>query len=256
MTLYADMDVSVIDELPRGRQPIDSRLIGENRKEEVIEWLGGELAAGRQAYWVCPLIEDSEQVPAASVTAAFEHLTAALPEAAIGVLHGRLKSEEKAEVMQAFKSGALSLLIATTVVEVGVDVPNASIMVIESPERLGLSQLHQLRGRVGRGTTRSQCLLIYRGKLAETSRKRLQVIRDSQDGFEIAEQDLTLRGPGDLLGARQTGEQEFRIADLRSHAHLIAEVTRRGDEILESAPEVAARLLNIWAPADTGHISV
>ena len=256
MALYADMDVSTLDELPAGRQPITTTVMADDRRDEVLAHLATELDSGRQAYWVCPLIEESDALDAASVEGTLPLLEAALPGRRIGVLHGKMKSEEKARVMSEFKSGHLQLLLATTVVEVGVDVPNATLMVIENPERMGLAQLHQLRGRVGRGAHSSYCVLLYATPLAETSRRRLAVIRESQDGFRIAEEDLNIRGPGDLMGTRQTGEQQFRIADLRSHAHLMPEVIRRGDSLLSSDPATAARLLAIWAPADSGHASV
>jgi len=256
MAMYADMDVSTLDELPAGRQPITTTVVADERRDEVIAHLAGELSTGRQAYWVCPLIEASEALEAASVEGVLPVLESALPEVRIAVLHGRMKSDEKAAVMADFKAGRIQLLLATTVVEVGVDVPNATLMVIENPERMGLAQLHQLRGRVGRGAHASFCVLLYATPLSETSRRRLGVIRDSQDGFRIAEEDLNIRGPGDLLGTRQTGEQQFRIADLRTHAHLMPEVVRRGDELLASDRETAARLLMIWAPADSGHAGV
>jgi ATP-dependent DNA helicase RecG len=256
MALYADMDVSTLDELPPGRQPITTTVTPDERREEVLAHLAGELATGRQAYWVCPLIEASDALDASSVEETLPLLTAALPGVSIGVLHGRMKSDEKARVMAAFKAGQIQVLLATTVVEVGVDVPNATLMVIENPERMGLAQLHQLRGRVGRGAHASYCVLLYASPLGEISRRRLGVIRDSQDGFRIAEEDLNIRGPGDLLGTRQTGEQQFRIADLKTHAHLMPEVVRRGDALLKSDPETAARLLTIWAPADSGHAGV
>ena len=256
MALYADMDVSTLDELPAGRQPITTTVVADDRRDEVISHLSSELDAGRQAYWVCPLIEESDALEAASVEGTLPLLETALPGRRIGVLHGRMKSEDKARVMAEFKAGQVELLLATTVVEVGVDVPNATLMVIENPERMGLAQLHQLRGRVGRGSHASYCVLLYATPLGETSRRRLGVIRESQDGFVIAEEDLNIRGPGDLMGTRQTGEQQFRIADLRTHAHLMPEVIRRGDELLKSDPETAARILEIWAPADSGHASV
>ncbi len=256
MALYADMDVSTLDELPAGRQPVTTTVVADDRRDEVLAHLVTELDAGRQAYWVCPLIEESDALDAASVEGTLPVLKDALPGCRIDVLHGRMKSDEKARIMAEFKSGRVQLLLATTVVEVGVDVPNATLMVIENPERMGLAQLHQLRGRVGRGSHASYCVLLYATPLSETSRRRLGVIRESQDGFEIAEQDLNIRGPGDLLGTRQTGEQQFRIADLRTHAHLMPEVVQRGDELLKSDRETAARLLGIWAPADSGHAGV
>jgi len=256
MALYADMDVSTLDELPAGRQPIATRVIADERREEVLARVDGELASGRQAYWVCPLIETSEQLSAASVEDTLPILTEALPGRRIGVLHGRMKSEEKARAMERFKAGEIEVLLATTVVEVGVDVPNATIMVIENPERLGLAQLHQLRGRVGRGAYASHCILLYQTPLNETSRRRLKVIHDSQDGFYIAEEDLKIRGPGDLMGTRQTGEQQFRIADLREHAHLMGDVVARGDRLLAEDPETVSRLLAIWSPAVSGNAGV
>jgi ATP-dependent DNA helicase RecG len=256
MTLYADMDVSVIDELPKGRQPIDTLVLSAERREEVIERLRERLEEGEQAYWVCPLIEESEQLNAVALETLAPELEAALPDAVVGMLHGRMASAEKAAVMGRFKSGELDVLAATTVVEVGVDVPNATLMVIENPERMGLSQLHQLRGRVGRGPRRSRCILLYGSGVSEQGRTRLKVMRESQDGFYIAEQDLALRGPGDLLGTRQTGEQQFRVADLSRHAHLIPEIVSSGDALLADRPEEAARLLELWAPGETGPISV
>ena len=204
MALYADMAVSIIDELPKGRQPITTAVISNDRRGEIIERLRSVLAAGQRAYWVCTLIEPSEQLTASAAEPVAEELSAALPEFKVGLLHGRMSTAEKAAVMAAFKAGELKLLVATTVIEVGVDVPQATLMVIEDPNRLGLAQLHQLRGRVGRGALASHCVLLYKTPLTDTARQRLQVIRDSQDGFYIAEQDLKLRGPGELLGARQT----------------------------------------------------
>ena len=256
MALYADMAVSVIDELPRGRQPIDTRAVADTRRHEVIATVGKVLAAGRQAYWVCPLIEESDQLDLAAAETTAATLTAALPRHAVGLLHGRQPGVEKARVMAEFVAGRIQLLVATTVVEVGVDVANATLMVIENPERMGLSQLHQLRGRVGRGSDRSHCILLYKGPLGATARARLEVIRESQDGFYIAEKDLELRGPGELLGTRQTGEQSFRIADLARHAHLMTAVIRRGDRLLAEAPAEARGLLEAWAPPDSGPAAV
>ncbi len=256
MALYADMDVSTIDELPAGRQPIETRLISAGRREQVLDRIAGVLAAGRQAYWVCTLIEDSDQLQAQSAEATWQTLKARLPGIGVGLIHGRMKSDEKAEVMAGFHRNDLQLLVATTVIEVGVDVPNATLMVIENPARLGLAQLHQLRGRIGRGSEKSHCILLYADESGETGRARLKVIRESQDGFYIAEQDLKLRGPGEILGTRQTGETQFRVADLRRHAHLFGEVIKEADRMLREAPEDADALLRAWAPADTGHIAV
>jgi len=256
MALYADMAVSMIDELPRGRQAIDTRVVADSRRAEVVSRLRDSLAKGGQAYWVCPLIEKSDHLDLADAESTATAIAEALPEHRVGLLHGRMSGAKKAEVMQSFSAGELDVLVATTVIEVGVDVPNANLMIIENPERMGLTQLHQLRGRVGRGDTRSNCILLYKTPLGANAKARLQVIRDSQDGFYIAEQDLNLRGGGELLGTRQTGEQSFRLADLRKHAHLIPEAVARGDELLRSAPQSVQALLDAWAPADTGHISV
>jgi len=256
MALYADMAVSVIDELPAGRQPIDTRVVPDSRRDQVIDALRQVLAEGHQAYWVCPLIDDSEHLDLAAAEPTAELLRQALPGHRVALVHGRLAASEKAQAMEGFKSGEIGLLVATSVIEVGVDVPNATLMIIENPERMGLAQLHQLRGRVGRGSARSHCILLYRSPLAATARARLQVIRDSRDGFYIAEQDLKLRGGGELLGTRQTGAQSFRLADLQRDAHLIPEAVARGDALLASSSEAVHFLLDAWAPVDTGHISV
>ncbi len=256
MALYADMDVSTIDELPAGRQPIETRLISAARRDEVLKRISGVLAKGRQAYWVCTLIEDSDQLEAQSAEATWQALKAALPGIGVGLIHGRMTSGEKAAIMERFHANDYQLLVATTVIEVGLDVPNATLMVIENPERLGLAQLHQLRGRIGRGGAKSHCLLLCPDALSETGRRRLRVIRQSQDGFFIAEQDLQLRGPGEILGTRQTGDTQFRIADLSRHAHLIEAVVEEGKRLLREAPEDAEALLRAWAPADRGHVAV
>ena len=232
MTAYADLDVSVLDELPPNRTPVRTVVIPESRRSEIVERIAHACRSGRQAYWVCPLIDESDVLEAQAATETVEQLREALPELRIGLVHGRLGEREKADVMQTFSDHALDLLVATTVIEVGVDVPNASLMVIENAERLGLSQLHQLRGRVGRGTTAADCLLVYRNPLGDTARTRLRVMRETNDGFVIAEQDLELRGPGEVLGTKQTGASEFRIADLgRDHA-LLPRVQRTADELL------------------------
>ena len=246
MSAYADLDVSVIDELPPGRTPVNTVVIGDDRREEVIQRLKNACLASRQAYWVCTLIEESEvlQCQAAEVTA--EQLRETLPELSIGLVHGRMKANEKAEVMQAFKDGHLHLLVATTVIEVGVDVPNASLMIIENPERLGLAQLHQLRGRVGRGKIASHCLLMYHAPLSQQSKERLQVMRDSSDGFVIAEKDLQLRGPGEVLGTRQTGLTQFRVADLERDSALLVAVRSAAQELLVQSPQTVEPLVNRW----------
>jgi ATP-dependent DNA helicase RecG len=241
-SLYADLDVSVIDELPPGRSPISTVAVSQTRREEVIERVRDACRSGRQAYWVCTVIEESDQVEAQAAEVLHAELAAGLPELRVGLVHGRQRSRERSAAMQAFAAGELDLLVATTVIEVGVDVPNASLMVIENAERLGLAQLHQLRGRVGRGRTASSCVLLYRPPLSENARSRLGALRESQDGFHIAERDLLLRGPGELLGARQSGSMSFRIADLIRDAELIPLAARIADPMVASDPQVAERI--------------
>ncbi|XQU08646.1 ATP-dependent DNA helicase RecG [Halomonas sp. LY9] len=245
MSAYADLDISVIDELPPGRTPVKTVVVSDERRPEVVERIRNACSDGRQAYWVCTLIDESEvlQCQAAEVTR--EELTQALPELAVGLIHGRMKAAEKAEVMDAFKSGELDLLVATTVIEVGVDVPNASLMIIENPERLGLSQLHQLRGRVGRGSTESFCVLLYHPPLSKSSRERLGVMRETTDGFRIAEKDLEIRGPGEVLGTRQTGLAQMKIADLERDADQLERVTALA-QALQGNAEVTAVLVRRW----------
>jgi ATP-dependent DNA helicase RecG len=245
MSAYADLDVSVIDELPPGRTPVKTVVVSDERRPEVVERIRNACSDGRQAYWVCTLIEESEvlQCQAAEVTR--DELTQALPELAIGLIHGRMKASEKVEVMEAFKTGELDLLVATTVIEVGVDVPNASLMIIENPERLGLSQLHQLRGRVGRGSTESFCVLLYHPPLSKSSRERLGVMRETTDGFRIAEKDLEIRGPGEVLGTRQTGLAQMKIADLERDADQLERVTALA-QALQGNAEVTAVLVRRW----------
>jgi ATP-dependent DNA helicase RecG len=247
MTAYADLDTSVIDELPPGRTPINTVALPDSRRDTVIERIRqGCINDARQAYWVCTLIEESEvlQCQAAEDTALY--LQAQLPELNIGLVHGRMKADEKQAVMNSFKLGELHLLIATTVIEVGVDVPNASLMVIENPERLGLAQLHQLRGRVGRGSVASHCVLLYKAPLTKTATKRLAVLRESNDGFVVAEKDLEIRGPGELLGTRQTGLAELRIADLVRDGHLIPEIQQKAYLLSRQQPECAQALIQRW----------
>jgi len=256
MTAYADLDVSVIDELPPGRTPVRTVAINDERRPEIIERIRVACAQGRQAYWVCTLIEESEadsssrgrgsKIEAQAAQTTFEALVAQLPELNIGLVHGRLKPAEKHAAMAAFKHGKTHLLVATTVIEVGVDVPNASLMLIENAERLGLSQLHQLRGRVGRGAQVSSCVLLYRAPLSMLARERLATLRQTNDGFVIAEKDLQLRGPGELLGTRQTGIAQFRIADLARDAHLLPLVREVGDALLHDSPAAAAALVRRW----------
>nr|WP_221200543.1 ATP-dependent DNA helicase RecG [Litorivivens lipolytica] len=224
MTAYADLDTSIIDELPPGRTPVNTVVIDNARRAQIIERIAHVCAKGQQVYWVCTLIEESEALQAQAAEAAFEELKTALPQLQIALVHGRQKSQEKADIMTAFKAGETQLLVATTVIEVGVDVPNASLMVIENAERLGLSQLHQLRGRVGRGALESHCVLLYQSPLSRTGKERLRALRESTDGFYIAEKDLMLRGPGEVLGTRQTGLMQFRIADLQRDGDLLEDV--------------------------------
>ncbi len=246
MTAYADLDVSVIDELPPGRTPVATVVLNGARRGEVVERIRVACAEGRQAYWVCTLIEESEVLQAQAAEVAFAELTTALPDMRIGIVHGRLKPVEKQAVMEAFKSGEIALLVATTVIEVGVDVPNASLMVVENAERLGLSQLHQLRGRVGRGSVKSSCVLLYQSPLSGMARQRLDVLRETSDGFRIAEKDLELRGPGEVLGTRQTGQISLRIADLVRDAHLLPAIQHAGEVLLREHPDLIERLIARW----------
>jgi ATP-dependent DNA helicase RecG len=256
MALYADMEVSVIDELPPGRHPVETHLVSDTRRTEVVARIALACAQGRQAYWVCTLIEESDALDfrAAETTAA--ELTAALPGLSIGLLHGRLSSRDKAAVMEQFKAGRIELLVATTVVEVGVDVPNATLIVIDNPERLGLAQLHQLRGRVGRGMEHSRCILLYKAPLGAQSQARLKVLRESNDGFRIAEEDLRIRGPGDLLGTRQTGEQQFRVADLAVDAALIPRAADLAERIAQSQAQIAEAMIATWSPGSGDYTNV
>ncbi len=256
MLQYSDLDISIIDELPPGRKPIVTSVIPAERRSEVIDRINGWVAKQKQVYWVCTLIEESEvlQCEAAEITA--ERLTEALPKVRVALIHGRMKSAEKDAIMQAFKNQQLDLLVATTVIEVGVDVPNAGLMIIENPERLGLSQLHQLRGRVGRGNDDSYCLLMYQAPLSDTARHRLGVIRDSNDGFVIAEKDLELRGPGEVMGTRQTGQMHFKIADLIRDAELLTIVQQLGDDFFTHSPAAIQPLCDRWLGASTDYSEV
>ena len=245
MSYLADLDVSVIDELPAGRQPITTKLVSLNRKAEVMSVINEQVKQGRQVYWVCLLIEESDKIDLTAATQTFEELQQRLPQLRIGLVHGALAPEDKQEVMQAFKDGHLDVLVATTVIEVGVDVPNATLMVIEHAERFGLAQLHQLRGRVGRGAQKSFCVLLY-GELSETGRERLKVIRESTDGFEIARRDLEIRGPGEFLGARQSGVPLLRFADLENDAMLLDAARNFADRWLKEDPDSAKRHATRW----------
>jgi ATP-dependent DNA helicase RecG len=246
MSFYADLDVSVIDELPPGRTPIVTKLVSDTRRHEVLSLVSETCRSGGQVYWVCPLIEESEQLQLTTAVETHAALTAALPDLSVGLVHGRLAATDKAAVMAAFKAGRSQLLVATTVIEVGVDVPNASLMVIEHAERMGLAQLHQLRGRVGRGSSASACVLLYQQPLSETARARLRIIFENTDGFAIAQEDLRLRGPGELLGARQSGTPMLRFADLVADVALLEESRRWADRLLREHPLVAARHVERW----------
>lgn len=246
MSYYADLDVSVIDELPPGRTPIVTRLVNDARRDEVIERVHHAAAEGRQAYWVCPLIEESEALQLQTAVETYETLVAALPDLRVGLVHGRLPPAEKAAVMGDFSANRLQVLVATTVIEVGVDVPNASLMVIEHAERFGLAQLHQLRGRVGRGSAESVCLLMYQAPLSPTARERLATMRETTDGFEIARRDLQIRGPGEFLGARQSGEAMLRFADLNTDAWLVDYAQEAAELMLARFPEAVEAHLLRW----------
>ena len=246
MSAYADLDTSVIDELPPGRTPIKTVVIENTRRHQVVERVRNACQEKKQCYWVCTLIDESEALQCQAAEDTATQLTEVLPELKIALVHGRLKSSEKAEVMARFKNGEVDLLIATTVIEVGVDVPNASVMVIENPERLGLAQLHQLRGRVGRGTVQSYCVLLYQSPLSPHGKARLGIMRESSDGFVIAEKDLELRGPGEVLGTRQTGELQFRIADLIRDEALLEQTKLAAQEIIQHHPEAIEPLVNRW----------
>ncbi len=246
MAAYADLDTSTIDELPPGRQPIETAIVSDRRRDEVVERIARACAAGQQAYWVCPLIDESELLQCRAAAETAETLTGALPEVRVGLVHGRMKKPDRDRTMAAFKAGEIDLLVATTVIEVGVDVPNASLMIVDNAERLGLAQLHQLRGRVGRGERQSVCVLLYRSPLSANARSRLQVLRASNDGFEIAQRDLELRGPGEVLGTRQTGAMQFRIADIMRDQALLPQVEKVAEEMLQQWPDQVPPLVRRW----------
>ncbi|MDR0210957.1 MAG: ATP-dependent DNA helicase RecG [Pseudomonas putida] len=246
MSAYADLDTSILDELPPGRTPVNTVLVADSRRFEVVERVRAACAEGRQAYWVCTLIEESEELTCQAAESTFEELGSALGELRVGLIHGRMKPAEKAAVMAEFKAGNLQLLVATTVIEVGVDVPNASLMIIENPERLGLAQLHQLRGRVGRGSAVSHCVLLYHPPLSQIGRERLGIMRETNDGFVIAEKDLELRGPGEMLGTRQTGLLQFKVADLMRDADLLPAVRDAAQALLARWPDHVSPLLDRW----------
>ena len=266
MSYYADLDVSTIDELPPGRTPIVTKLLADSRRDELIARIRAQVAAGRQVYWVCPLIEESEALDLRNATATHAELSAALAglagpggaPVAVGLLHSRMPVAEKKAVMAGFSGGATAVLVSTTVIEVGVDVPNASLMVIEHAERFGLSQLHQLRGRVGRGTVASVCVLLYapndNGRVSETARERLRAMADTQDGFEIARRDLEIRGPGEFLGARQSGAALLRFADLATDGHLLAWAREWAPRLLAHWPQHAERHIDRWLGAKSDYL--
>ena len=254
MSFFADLEVSQIDELPPGRTPIKTRLVNSARRAEVEGLVLGHCQKGRQAYWVCPLIEESEALQLQTATDTQAALQAALPELNIGLVHGRMKPAEKAAVMEQFVSGSLNVLVATTVIEVGVDVPNASLMVIEHAERMGLSQLHQLRGRVGRGAAASTCVLLFAEPLGDTARQRLKVIYESTDGFEIANRDLEIRGPGEFLGARQSGAEVLRFAELPQDNALLDAASAAAGQLLDQQPEIVERHLQRWFGSRDGFL--
>jgi ATP-dependent DNA helicase RecG len=246
MSAYADLDVSVIDELPPGRMPVQTVVLPDSRRDSIVQRVRDACLQQCQVYWVCPLIEESELLSAQAAEETYTNLTAALPELRILLLHGRMNSKQKDQVMELFKTHQADVLVATTVIEVGVDVPNASVMVIENAERMGLAQLHQLRGRVGRGSAQSSCVLLYQYPLSEVARERLRIMRETNDGFEIARYDLEIRGPGELLGTRQTGLVQLRVADLMRDADLLPQVQHAADTLLKTAPDHVAPLLQRW----------
>ena len=246
MAAYADLDTSVIDELPPGRQPVSTIAVPDTRRGEIVERVRAACKSGQQAYWVCPLIEESEVLDYQAAEASYQMLTEALPELRVGLVHGRMRPAEKERGMQAFKEGLIQVLVATTVIEVGVDVPNASLMIIENAERMGLSQLHQLRGRVGRGAAQSHCVLLYRGPLGRIAKERLAVLRDTNDGFVVAQRDLELRGPGELLGTRQTGLPDYRVANIVRDASLMPQVQMTAEELRRSSTSRAAAIVRRW----------
>jgi ATP-dependent DNA helicase RecG len=256
MSYYADLDVSVIDELPPGRTPVTTKLLADNRRAEIIARIRDACVAGKQAYWVCPLIEESEALQLKTALQTYSVLKTTFPELKVGLVHGRLASQEKAAVMQAFLRGEIQLLVATTVIEVGVDVPNASLMVIENAERMGLSQLHQLRGRIGRGSEQSVCILMYQNPLGEAARARLKIVFETTDGFEIARQDLRLRGPGEFLGARQSGVPMLRFADINTDIDLLEAARNAAERMLKEFPRAIELHLQRWLGGRQNYLRV
>lgn len=248
MSYYADLDVSTIDELPPGRTPVVTKLVDDMRRDQVCERVREACRRGAQAYWVCPLIEESEALQLKTAVQTFDELRTAFAELRVALLHGRMRSEEKAAVMRAFAAGEIDVLVATSVIEVGVDVPNASLMIIEHAERMGLAQLHQLRGRVGRGAAQSSCILLFQSPLSDLAKARLKAIFESQDGFEIARQDLQLRGPGEISGAKQSGVPAFRVADVMGDDTLLIAAQQAAAELIRCAPDAARKQIERWLP--------
>ncbi|MGV6851426.1 MAG: ATP-dependent DNA helicase RecG [bacterium] len=248
MTAYSNLDISIIDELPPGRKQTKTIALSNRRRQEIIDRIVSSCLKGHQAYWVCTLVEESEVLSAEAAEKTYETLVDALPQLKLGLIHGRMKAAEKEHIMQNFHRGDIHLLVATTVIEVGVDAPSANLMVIENPERLGLSQLHQLRGRVGRGQEEGTCVLLYQTPLSENARQRIDMMRQTTDGFEIADYDLKLRGPGEILGTRQTGALQFKMADIDLHQQLISEARDMAEEYIHSHPEQSDKLLKRWLP--------
>ena len=246
MTFYADLDSSILDEVPPGRKPVKTAVMADDRREELMQRIRSACRQGRQAYWVCTLVEESEVLQCEAAESSWKRLCQSLPETNVGLVHGRMKAPDKDRVMQRFKNGEIQLLVATTVIEVGVDVPNASLMVVENAERLGLAQLHQLRGRVGRGSQQSSCVLLYKPPLSENARTRIQIMRETTDGFEVARRDLQLRGPGHLLGVRQAGEMVFRVADLSRDENLLDQVCRLAREFIRKDPDAVEGIMERW----------
>ena len=246
MTIYADMDHSIIDEMPPGRKPVTTIAVSESRRLEIIESVKKTCTEKKQVYWVCTLIEESEIFEREAAERVFEYLSEMLPMFKVGLLHGRMKSDRKEKIMRQFKNGEINILVATTVIEVGVDVENANLIVIENAERLGMSQLHQLRGRVGRGSSQSTCILVYKSPLSDIAKQRINALRETNNGFEIAQVDLTLRGPGEMFGTRQTGVVPLRIADIVRDQELLPKVQKTADKILGSNPKSANILLERW----------
>jgi ATP-dependent DNA helicase RecG len=251
MSYYADLDVSMIDEMPPGRRPVVTKLVAHTRRAEVMQRIRAACGEGRQAYWVCPLIEESEALQLETARATHERLTTELPDLTVGLVHGRLPADEKAATMQAFISGRVQVLVATTVIEVGVDVPHASLMVIEHAERFGAAQIHQMRGRVGRGSAESVCVLLYQQPLSAAARERLRIVYEYTDGFRIAHEDMLLRGPGEYLGARQSGAPFLRFADLAHDGDLLDAARAAAEQMLTRYPEHATRHAARWMSGRT-----